>query len=714
MAVAKVIYDGVTKIDLTSDTVASSNLVSGYTATGADGEQVQGALTSNTSSDLIVSGATVTVPSGYYPDAASVTIPSTTHTTPTISIGSDGLVTATHTQTAGYVAAGTTSSTYQMSTRGASTYTPTTSNITIPGGTYLTGDQTILGDSNLVAENIANGVSIFGVQGTLDISSHTFNFQTKTAYPHDESYVVNPDTDLLFLICRISFSDGSLRLSNDSPDTLANSLNSVRVGDTVVITGQVYGLNNGTPGSYCSITHSFVYTGSSHTFKTTPDWWTFTINPGGSTKLSWSSKTSSVGYIYSSGDICIYVIRGYDAISELTLIGTESNNNIAGLIDGSIGEIRDDSTTITDYKMDNYQSLSYVSIPLCTTIGQYAFRGCCMLQEIYTPEVITVGSMAFNQCRALSHIELPKCTTINQYAFYHCNNLQSVSIPVCTTMGDGVFSACDIPELYAPEVTAIRAYCFYSCHKLSSVNFPKCKTISAYAFKDLANLETISFPQCSLIDNSQAFLNCTKLKSASFPECLWIGMHAFAGCTALSEIYFPKNTFINTGAFSYCQKLVSASFPMVSGVMSWAFSNCASLTTAYFPICTHISQYAFYFCTKLSSIYFPELFSIGSSAFYACSSITVASFPKLSIVYTSAFYHCFNLVSLYLLGSSVATLNGAGWFTSTPIGGYSGSAGTYGTIFVPESLYDAYVSATGWSNFSSLIVGLTDAQIAAL
>ena len=48
----------------------------------------------------------------------------------------------------------------------AATYTPTTSNQTIVSGTYLTGAQTIKGDANLKAENIAEGVSIFGITGT--------------------------------------------------------------------------------------------------------------------------------------------------------------------------------------------------------------------------------------------------------------------------------------------------------------------------------------------------------------------------------------------------------------------------------------------------------------------------------------------------------------------------------------------------------------------
>lgn len=49
----------------------------------------------------------------------------------------------------------------------AKTYTPGTSNQTIPAGTFLTGAATIKGDSNLKGANIKPGVSIFGVSGTL-------------------------------------------------------------------------------------------------------------------------------------------------------------------------------------------------------------------------------------------------------------------------------------------------------------------------------------------------------------------------------------------------------------------------------------------------------------------------------------------------------------------------------------------------------------------
>lgn len=91
--------------------------------------------------------------------------------TPSISVGTDGLITVSASQIEGYVAAGTKTSTSQLPTKAATIWTPKTTNQTISANTYLTGAQTIEGDSNLIASNIKSGVSIFGVAGTYSASA---------------------------------------------------------------------------------------------------------------------------------------------------------------------------------------------------------------------------------------------------------------------------------------------------------------------------------------------------------------------------------------------------------------------------------------------------------------------------------------------------------------------------------------------------------------
>lgn len=66
--------------------------------------------------------------------------------------------------TVAYKSAGKVTGTIQS--QAAQAITPGTSDKTIASGKYLSGTQTIKGDANLLAENIKNGVSIFGVVGS--------------------------------------------------------------------------------------------------------------------------------------------------------------------------------------------------------------------------------------------------------------------------------------------------------------------------------------------------------------------------------------------------------------------------------------------------------------------------------------------------------------------------------------------------------------------
>lgn len=66
-----------------------------------------------------------------------------------------------------------------INSKSAQTYTPTTSDQTIASGQYLSGAQTVKGDANLQPSNIASGVTIFGVAGSLSAANISQDGTTK-------------------------------------------------------------------------------------------------------------------------------------------------------------------------------------------------------------------------------------------------------------------------------------------------------------------------------------------------------------------------------------------------------------------------------------------------------------------------------------------------------------------------------------------------------
>lgn len=165
-AISKVVYDGRVLIDLTADTVVANKLLSGYTAHGADGNEITGSCTydSNTqdatASDAeILSGKTAYVKG--------------------------------------------TKKTGTMPNRGAVTGTISTVDgaYTIPQG-YHDGSGSVSIDateqSKLIATNIREGVTVLGVTGTMS-GTEDAKPQAKTVTPTSSQQVVLPDEGYNYL-----------------------------------------------------------------------------------------------------------------------------------------------------------------------------------------------------------------------------------------------------------------------------------------------------------------------------------------------------------------------------------------------------------------------------------------------------------------------------------------------------------------------------------
>lgn len=151
---------------------------------------------------ISISGATVTIPSGYYDSQQSKSVATTTHPKPTASVNSTtGLVTASHTQTAGYVSAGTTTGTLQLTTQAGTTITPTDSSQTaVAAGRYTLGAITVAAVPEETKSITANGTYTpsegnWFSSVTVNVpTGGSINNQNKTVTPTESQQSISADS----------------------------------------------------------------------------------------------------------------------------------------------------------------------------------------------------------------------------------------------------------------------------------------------------------------------------------------------------------------------------------------------------------------------------------------------------------------------------------------------------------------------------------------
>lgn len=191
---------GTNTLTLTKTVSVTPVVSAGYVSSGtATNSSVSLTASIPVNPTVTASGATVTIPTGYYTTqttksvaSGSATVPSTiSGTAATKSTGTNTLtltktISVTPTVNAGYISSGTAtdvsvSLTANVTTMDAQTITPGTSTVSLQAGTYLTGLVSISGDADLVASNIVNGVQIFGVTGNVVLQNYYMGSSAPTS-----------------------------------------------------------------------------------------------------------------------------------------------------------------------------------------------------------------------------------------------------------------------------------------------------------------------------------------------------------------------------------------------------------------------------------------------------------------------------------------------------------------------------------------------------
>ena len=159
-------YDGLSEVDVTVNAISST-----YVGTG---------ITRRSSTDLTASGATVTVPSGYYAEQASKAVASGTAGTPTATKGTVSnhsiSVTPSVTNTAGYISGGTktgTAVTVSASELVSGNLAIAENGTNIDCSTYSTvsvnvsgGGSATIDTKTMTVSTVASSISFTGLSGT--------------------------------------------------------------------------------------------------------------------------------------------------------------------------------------------------------------------------------------------------------------------------------------------------------------------------------------------------------------------------------------------------------------------------------------------------------------------------------------------------------------------------------------------------------------------
>ena len=662
------------------------------------------------------SGKTVTIPAGYYSEQTTKDVATAEQATPSVSIDSAGKITATATQTAGYVAAGTKTGTKQLTTKAATTINTSTSDQTIASGTYLTGTQTIkaVTTSNIDAGNIKDGVTvkvgdansagrIKNVTGTFTDSSTVSSGQTAAAAGQmlsgysawvdgaevKGSIATKAASDLTASGKTVTVPAGyyaaqaTKDVASGSATTPATTITANPTITVNTTTGEITATTSASKSVTPAVSAGYVSAGTAGTVTVNGsgisqiDVYEGEIGEGSSDPGGGGSETAAsqkdVNFIDYDGTIRY----SYTASEFANLTALPANPSHSGLTaQGWNWSLADAKAYVAKYGKlcigqmyitDDGKTRVYIHLEEGRTSPML---GCCPNGTV----VVDWGDGSATETLTGTSLSTVKWTNTHNYA-----SAGDYVITLNVTSGTMMLSGTDNNNLYANLLryasTADSRNRSYQ-RAVRRVEIGENTRIGAYALKSCSNLNSVTVPLGITVINPDAFYNCNLLSSATIPTGVTsIGNNAFYACNNLENVSIPSSvTSIGSQAFYYTQFRLSH-VALADGVAS-------------------IGNRTFYISKYLVGITIPNsVTTIGMEAFYSCESLMRITIPSgVTSVASGAFQNCYNLVKIRFEPTTPPTVANSNAWSSIP---------TDCVISVPTGTLSAYTSATNYPSSST-------------
>lgn len=229
---------------------------------------------------------------------------------------------------------------------------------------------------------------------------------------------------------------------------------------------------------------------------------------------------------------------------------------------------------------------------------------------------------------------------------------------------------------------------------------------------------------------TQGFYNSTQLREITAPNKMTVGSNAFYGCgNAVGTIKISEEqTVIKAGTFRGCYKLRFELHDDITEVEQYAFYNCQSNNLTKLPSkLTSIGQYAFYQNSGTSGLgeglniteIPPLVTSIGTYAFQSNSLKTIKIYDACTSISAYAFRYNSKLKNVEI-GKGLKNMYAYTFANNTSLTTFAIHATTpptiLGTTFqnsnklaeirVPASALETYKSASNWSKYADIMVGI--------